>query len=633
MRWSRNPVARGVALSAWAGLAAATLGAQAPQAPSFRTAVDAVRLDARVVVGDGSFVRGLTKDDFRVLEDGKEQTITAFSMMELAPPVTPAALAFPTDVSSNASFRDGRVYLLVLDDLHIHELREVTVRELARRFIEQYTTPADRVAIATTSGVDTGAQDFTNSRPRRLGAVAQFKARVLPEAIATDMPAFAAARAEAPADAPPPVRAARTEVLPLLALLSSVEWLGTVPDRRKALVFISEGVPDRSANPEVEGTLQAIASAAARANVAIYSVDAHGLPTAPSGSVRPVVVSNDEPVSERRRRLQAGLGLLAEETGGASVIASNAFDSLFARIVADSSAYYMLGYTSTNPPSKKRRRLDVRVTRPGTMVQVRRGYGSPSARMAKRAEAPAGLPSALGEALQSPVPFTDIELAVSASALRGSGNRASVAIVVEGRGDREMDLFIAAAPANGKIEAFKRGVLKPAAGNKGETVMQATAKLDLKPGRYHLRVAALREDTSARGSVLHDFDVPDFSKEDLSISGLTLVDLRQGRTPTTRRTFAPSESIDVSAEVYWKRGMTQPVSVATTVANDQGEVVYRQAGLVQPTERPKLGVDFGVTIKLNGWPFGVSRFAVEARTTGGKAVATKRELTFVVGAP
>jgi hypothetical protein len=160
--------------------------------------------------------------------------------------------------------------------------------------------------------------------------------------------------------------------------------------------------------------------------------------------------------------------------------------------------------------------------------------------------------------------------------------------------------------------------------------MQSTAKFDLQPGRYHLRVAALRADTGARGSVLHDFEVPDYSREALAISGLTLVDVQRGRTPTTRRTFAPSESIDVSAEVYWKRGTTQPIAVATTVANDGGDVVFERAGVVNPSERPRLGVDFGATIALDRFPPGVYRLNVEARIGGEKPVSAKPQVSFVV---
>src|SRR6478736_777728 len=195
-----------------------------------------------------------------------------------------------------------------------------------------------------------------------------------------------------------------------------------MPDRRKALMFISEGVLDRSIDASVQSAHLEVQAAASRGNVAIYSVDPIGLPSAPSGVVKPVVVSSDDPMSEQRRRLRAGLERLADETGGAALVNSNDFDKLFTQAVNDSSSYYLLGYTSTHPPSKKLRRLEVHVSRPGVKAQVRSGYGTPSASAAKRAAPPPGLPAALGEAFQSPVPIPDVELAVFSLPRRGSGD-------------------------------------------------------------------------------------------------------------------------------------------------------------------------------------------------------------------
>jgi VWFA-related protein len=618
-------VTAGIALIALGCVVAAAPLAQQP-APAFRAGVDAVRLDVRVVAADGAFVGDLTKNDLRIFEDGDEQTITAFSKIALPLPAPPAATAVPADVSSNATFRDGRVYLLLLDDLGIHPLREVTARLLARRFVEQYTSPADRVAIATTSGIgDGGTQDFTNNRSHVLTAIDRFKARSLPESNNDDF----GLRARGGGAAGPPATTNRPQdVLPLQWLFSSVEFLGTVPDRRKALVFISEGVLDRSIDGNVESAHLEIQAAASRANVAIYSVDAVGLPTGPSGAIKPVAVPSDDPIAESRRRLRAGLMRLSDETGGAAVINSNAFDTLFERVVADSSTYYLLGYTSTHAPSKKLRRIEVRVNRPDAKAQVRRGYGTPSTSVAKRSAPPPGLPIALGEAFQSPVPISDIELAVSASPRRGSGDRASVAIVIEGRGREELDLFIGAADAGGKINEYKRGALRPGSGT-GDT-MQAAAQFELKPGRYHLRAAALQKDGGARGSVQHDFEVPDFSKETLSISGVTFID--SGRRPTLRRAFAVSESIDVAAEVYWKRGLEQSVSVATMLVDEAGNIVYRQEGSVAPSQRPTPGVDAGVTIDLKRYAPGSYRLVVEARTEGNKPIAAKREIPIVLTA-
>ncbi|HET9705189.1 MAG TPA: hypothetical protein VFP85_14200 [Vicinamibacterales bacterium] len=152
-------------------IARAPLVGQGQPAPSFKAGVDAVGLDLRVVDEKGVFGRGVLKDELRVVEDGVAQTITTFSMVELAAAAATAALPWPADVATNASFVNGRVYLVVLDDLHIHELRAVTVRQLARRFVEHYTTPADRVAIATTSGIGLSSQHFTNNRTDLLAAI------------------------------------------------------------------------------------------------------------------------------------------------------------------------------------------------------------------------------------------------------------------------------------------------------------------------------------------------------------------------------------------------------------------------------------------------------------------------------
>ncbi len=55
------------------------LVAFAQETPTFRTGVSLVHVDAEVVALDGRILTGFTKDDFRVIEDGKEQPILHFS--------------------------------------------------------------------------------------------------------------------------------------------------------------------------------------------------------------------------------------------------------------------------------------------------------------------------------------------------------------------------------------------------------------------------------------------------------------------------------------------------------------------------------------------------------------------------
>ena len=57
---------------------------------TFKVEVNYVEIDAVVTDSSGNFVRGLTRDDFEVLEDGKPQAIQTFSYIEL--PAQPRAM-------------------------------------------------------------------------------------------------------------------------------------------------------------------------------------------------------------------------------------------------------------------------------------------------------------------------------------------------------------------------------------------------------------------------------------------------------------------------------------------------------------------------------------------------------------
>jgi VWFA-related protein len=58
------------------------LAAFAQEAPTFKTAVSLVHVDAEVTGADGRILTGFTKEDFRVLDDRKEQPILHFSSGE-----------------------------------------------------------------------------------------------------------------------------------------------------------------------------------------------------------------------------------------------------------------------------------------------------------------------------------------------------------------------------------------------------------------------------------------------------------------------------------------------------------------------------------------------------------------------
>jgi len=114
-----------------------------------------------------------------------------------------------------------------------------------------------------------------------------------------------------------------------------------------------------------------ITRAANRANTTIYTLDPRGLV---AGS------DIDEQVDPSEwnayvRKSQDSMRVLAEETGGIAVVNQNDFDKALKRIDAESSDYYVLGYYSNNPdPTKRRRKIEVKVIRPQMSVTSRTEY-------------------------------------------------------------------------------------------------------------------------------------------------------------------------------------------------------------------------------------------------------------------
>jgi hypothetical protein len=140
---------------AWLAMLAACLtasvAAQEPPVPSFPTKAEAITVDVVVLDRDGKPVRGLTKADFTVLEDGHPQEVVSFEARELqAGPIEAKAAVEP--VVSNETPRNGRVMALVLDDLGIGLLGMNDVKKAVARWLSSQADPRDEVTLVTTSG-------------------------------------------------------------------------------------------------------------------------------------------------------------------------------------------------------------------------------------------------------------------------------------------------------------------------------------------------------------------------------------------------------------------------------------------------------------------------------------------------
>ena len=164
-----------VALAIVAG-PVALLHAQTPQGGTqFRGGVEYVEVNARVVDANGEPIRGLTQRDFRVLEDGVEQDVRTFFVVEIP---LPSAMARATDtpsvkpdVATNArASTSGRTYLIVFDALQVSPARTLLVRRLLRDFIERNIGPDDLVGVISV-GYDRAFENFTHDKARVLAAV------------------------------------------------------------------------------------------------------------------------------------------------------------------------------------------------------------------------------------------------------------------------------------------------------------------------------------------------------------------------------------------------------------------------------------------------------------------------------
>src|SRR5688572_6355550 len=122
---------------------AASQQSQTPQpGVTFRAEANFVEVHAIVTDRDGAFVRNLTADDFEIVEDGRPVTPAVFQLVDLPVerPFTPANAPAPLDPDVRSTRRtfDGRIYVILLDDLHTSIMRTPAVKDAAKRFVEEY---------------------------------------------------------------------------------------------------------------------------------------------------------------------------------------------------------------------------------------------------------------------------------------------------------------------------------------------------------------------------------------------------------------------------------------------------------------------------------------------------------------
>ena len=629
---------------------------------TFRVEINYVEVDAVVTDAQGRVVTNLTQDDFEVLEDGRPQKVAAFSLVNLPVEraVRPLFLGSPVepDVQAN-TVAEGRIYMIVLDDLHTSFTNTPRVKQFLRDFLDRNFGVNDLAAVVHTSGRAVAGQEFT-SNPRLLfEAVDRFAGkRLRSEALELNDALNSGRNVRDPQNErdlrlldPLEMERAYNARITMTAVRDLAAFMEGIRGRRKAMLLISEGISydiydpftNTSAGIILQQAGDAVA-AATRANVAIYAIDPRGLSAfeeaieagGTPADVTPSQFSVIGSLTSSLRLSQQSLQVLANETGGFAAINRNDFAGAFERVVRENSTYYMLGYYPMNDRRDGRfRRIEVRVKRPGLQVRSRRGYVAPRGRApaSRTAASSSPLDAATSTALNSPIPTTEVPLRITAAPYKGAAPNAAVTLAVEMRADMfrftekagtfldRVQMAFSAVDAKGAIRPGQRHVLTmemsaATAATARERGFRVVSEIALPPGRYQLRVAAAEEGANRSGSAFYDLDVPDFQRQGFWMSGVALTSAGASMTPTVRasdplkdilpgppvtvREFARNDQIALFAEFYENgaTGGAHGIDLSTTVRGEDGRVVFENREQRSSTDLQGRNGGYGYAVRF-----------------------------------
>ncbi len=588
----------------------------APQGTTtFRAGIDAVTVDASVTDKQGHPVTDLTASDFEIFENKKPQVIQNFKLIQVnnvpaTDLVTTGDITSMDEMQQETARDDVRLLVIFLDDYHVRLGNAMAFRLKLANFVRQLTTH-DLVAVMYPL-TPVAALTFSRDHEATADAIMGFKGRKY------DYTAINAYE-EQYAVYPPETQEVIRRQVTVSALEGVAKYLGTLREGKKLVLFVSEGLvgslppgvlttgsmspsaqlplsqagQDRQAfNDKIDvlDEMQRVFAAAARSNTSFYTIDPRGLATSEFDVSDNVGSEND-----RRTLSEAvdSLRELAENTDGRAFVGSNDPMPQLKRMLADTSAYYLLGYTSTEAPRDgKFHEIQVRVKRKDVQVRARKGYWALSSDEFTKASAPtkAGPSAAVEDALAKIEKPSDHAVHVWAGADRGDDGKSRVTVAWEttadpalqgGRGASTLDVvdhITLTATSIAGDPLFKGPVPRDTlAAERGGRVT-----FDAPPGSVRLDIVAenatgLRVDHEA-----DTVDVPDFTAVGPMITtplvyrGETAYDIKQIRAaasprPAVARAFSRTEQILVRFQALGPGGV--PPTVTLRLLNSLGTAV------------------------------------------------------------
>jgi VWFA-related protein len=387
--------------------ALAPIHAQAP-APQGLSTTPTIKVETRVVLVDvvvtdrkGQAVSSLHQQDFRIFENGKPQTISAFDehSRHTARPVDLPAL--PPNVFSNAQavLPNDSVNILLIDLLNTQPWSQKDVCNQAVKYLKTvplgtrlaiFTLNAQQLRLArgfTTdfSGLSASLEDksgvvpessWLNQTPSRNAAELKgLETMIMMQAAPAAVGAVQQYLGEEVAE-----RASERTELTLQAFQHLARYLSGIP-ARKNVVWFADSFPisfipnEKSHAPQHQQRVRQTSDMLTAAQIAIYPVSAHGLAGDPTFEVTDMLGNTRESVLYNQSTSQIAAETIAEETGGRAFYNTNGLNEAMAKAVEEGSHYYTLAYApADNKTDGKYRNIEVKLPDADYKLSYRRGY-------------------------------------------------------------------------------------------------------------------------------------------------------------------------------------------------------------------------------------------------------------------
>jgi VWFA-related protein len=598
-------------------------------------------------------VHGLKQSDFTVYENGKQQQIATFDFqsVDMAAPLNEATISgLAAGATGNGSkavvvarpeeLRNHRLIVMFFDLTSMQPEDLDRSVEAAQAFLRTKMQPADLVALVSLGDTLKVDQDFTSDKNALINEVGVYngsEGQGFAQGSTANSNQVEDTTGYTPDESEYNDINTDRELFALRAVSKSLEKI----TEKKSLLYFSGGISRDGI--ENQASLRAAINAAVRANLAIYSVDTRGLQAisplgdASTGSLRGTGSYNGGALTNNMNAnfaSQEVMATLSSDTGGKAFFDSNDFAPAFAQVERDTSAYYAIGFHSSNPARDGHyRKLTIKINRPGVRLEYRPGYYAPadfrhSGREDRERE--------LEEQLTSDLPATDMAIYLDAMYFPLSENRfyVPVSLIVPGSqipfvkgGDKDkatLDII------GEVIDEVKRPI-----GQARETVklnldpslqarqknIEYTTSFSLPPGKYHLKFVVRENQTGLMGSFEADITLPEMKKLPLKMSSIVLASLRrpskkdsplvrggQEYVPNISHVFRQDQHLYLLYEVYGpareKAAENQPkgaklgVNLLSSLELIQGSTKVYETPLVQARATNVAGRDV-VAVELD----------------------------------